>query len=426
MNTDGNPEWREVHENAIVVDLHAHPSLKVALFRRQLTQRHRGTLKIFWPPAMRTDFAKLQTGGVDVLLSAVYVPEAPILKQIPMLRVLRYVKRSVWKALIEPPYFEAVIHSLDDLEAEAARHNRHLSEGQRPVQVITSVEELEERLSQAEPKPIALIHTVEGAHQLQGEKSGKTAEGLGGHGEQEIEEEILTNLQSLFERGVASLTLAHFFPNRVVSPVFPFPEKLLALAKKGILQEHDPTKGLTAIGEKVVEKMLELGMIIDVSHCTPKAREQIYDIVDTHKKQALVMATHVGAYEINPSLYNLENWEIKWIADHGGVVGVIFMNYWLMPHETKLGLNFISRTIAHFIEAAGTESVAAFGSDFDGFTDPPDEIVDASQLHKLTQRLMAERMSTGMRRYGDEAVRNILGRNALRMLREGWGRKRAE
>jgi len=47
---------------------------------------------------------------------------------------------------------------------------------------------------------------------------------------------------------------------------------------------------------------------------------------------ASVIASHVDAYEINPSLYNLQDWEIEWIADHRGVVGVIFMNYWLIGY----------------------------------------------------------------------------------------------
>ena len=96
------------------------------------------------------------------------------------------------------------------------------------------------------------------------------------------------------------------------------------------------------------------------------------------------------------------------------------MNYWLMPHETKLGLNFISRTIEHIVQVGGFGS-AALGSDFDGFTDPPDDLSDASQMHKLTQRLFSEMKSPSQRRYSEDDVRDILGGNALRVLREGWG-----
>jgi membrane dipeptidase len=96
-------------------------------------------------------------------------------------------------------------------------------------------------------------------------------------------------------------------------------------------------------------------------------------------------------------------------------VGVIFMNYWLMPHETRRGLNFIARTIEHFVKVGGIDHVA-IGSDFDGFTDPPDDLKDASVFPKLTQRLIAEE-------WGPEEIAKILGGNILRVLREGWGKE---
>jgi membrane dipeptidase len=244
-------------------------------------------------------------------------------------------------------------------------------------------------LGLGDDRPIGVVHCVEGGHSLDGN---------------------LDNLQRLSDRGVAYMTLAHFFENEIVHPCFPWPE---SVQKFGCFQsDRDVSLGLKPFGEQVVEKMMELGMLIDVSHCTPPARARIYDIVG---KRAPLMATHVGAYEINPSPYNLQDWEIKRIAEGGGVVGVIFMNYWLMPHETKRGINFVARTIDHFAKTGGIDHVS-IGSDFDGFTDPPDDLKDASELPKLTQRLVAEG-------YSQEAIIKIWGANALRVLREGWGKQ---
>jgi membrane dipeptidase len=53
------------------------------------------------------------------------------------------------------------------------------------------------------------------------------------------------------------------------------------------------------------------------------------------------------------------------------------------------------------------------GSDFDGFTDPPDDMKDASELPHLTQRLLSEG-------YSQEMIQKIWGGNALRVFREGW------
>jgi microsomal dipeptidase-like Zn-dependent dipeptidase len=100
------------------------------------------------------------------------------------------------------------------------------------------------------------------------------------------ESEILRNLEELHYRGVASLTLAHFYPNKTVMPTFPYPEFTLPILPQHHVEQLwadiDLTRGLTVTGERVVEKMIELGMLIDVSHCTPVARQRIY-----HKSKPL-------------------------------------------------------------------------------------------------------------------------------------------
>jgi membrane dipeptidase len=160
--------------------------------------------------------------------------------------------------------------------------------------------------------------------------------------------------------------------------------------------------------------MIDLGMLIDVSHCTPTARREIYDIVDASGKQVPLVATHVGAYALDPSPYNLTDDEIRRIARDGGVVGVIFMPYWLMPKESGQGINFISRHIQYLIDTGG-EDVVGLGTDFDGFTTPPDDLDNASQMPRLTQRLVVDGHS-------EARIKKVLGENALRLIRTGWRR----
>ncbi len=123
--------------------------------------------------------------------------------------------------------------------------------------------------------------------------------------------------------------------------------------------------------------MIELGMLIDVSHCTPIARRQIYDIADASGKPVPLLATHVGAYVMDPSPYNLTDEEIRRIARDGGVIGVVFMPYWLMPKESGQGTNFIYRHIQYLVHSGGKDAVG-IGTDFDGFTTPPDDLDNAS------------------------------------------------
>jgi len=389
MSMDKNSDWKKIHYiDSTVVDLHAHPSLKVSLFHRTLTSRFRAS-RSFDPFGVRTDFPKLEQGGLNVLLSTVYAPEQGIFDECRFLNFLRYLMPLTRKKVFSRSYFDVTMGMLDVMEGQVKKATDRQS-GKPLAKMAFSVQELDDILKLRDDRPIAVIHNVEGAHSLDGD---------------------LDNLDRLFDRGVAYLTLAHFYENEAVHPCFPFPE---SVQKFGCFQgDRNPALGLKAFGEQVVEKMIELGMILDITHCTPPARKRIYDIVG-HRLP--IIASHVGAYEVNPSPYNLYDWEIKRIADTGGVVAVIFMNYWLMPHETKRGLNFIARTIRHFVNVGGIEHVA-IGSDFDGFTDPPDDLKDASELPKLTQRLVAEG-------YSREQIVKIWGGNALRVLREGWGKKK--
>jgi len=53
--------------------------------------------------------------------------------------------------------------------------------------------------------------------------------------------------------------------------------------------------------------------------------------------------------------------------------------------------------------------VVALGTDFDGFTDPPDDLQDPSDLPRLSEALLADGFAEG-------EVEKILGGNALRVL----------
>ena len=390
-------DWRRVHyDDSTIVDLHAHPSLKISLFDRVFTAPlHAGGA--FNPFSFRSNYDNLRQGGVDVLLSVIYAPERQIiLREAPVLKALRYVRPKAWHTVFDGSYFDVANRMLDDLE-QAVAGAVDPATGRPQAQIAHSLAELEAILAQGNGRPIALIHCLEGAHSLNSGPGMTT-------------QQLLANLEHFFRRGAAYLTLAHFFENDLVHPCFPWPENI---QKLGFFRsERDVTLGLKPAGEQVVERMVELGMLIDLSHCTPPARARIYDIVG---QRTPLLMTHVGAYLINPDPYNPQDWELKRIADTGGLVGVIFMPYWLAPYARKRGLNAIAQTLRHFVDVAGSDHVG-IGTDFDGFTDPPDDLPDASHLGRLTQRLLAERFTP-------QQIGQIWGGNALRVLRRGWGRQ---
>ena len=415
--------WQDLHKASTVVDLHTHPALKSIILGVNLSSSKRDFLsrmfdKKFWPLSNRVTFPKMDKGGIDVILSTAYILEQQWIDDISLIRWLFKVFRGVRKKLVDPPYFDATNYMLDEMERQIVIYNNILPISfnvacpqyqTRRVRLASSIADLNQGLKVGD---MCVVHSVEGAHSLQGPVAGK----ISGESSPEIEQELLSNLEHFFNRGVAYLTLAHFYPNHVAYPVFPYPEyssKMLDWRKA--TGNWDMNKGLTPMGEKVVEKMLELGILIDLTHCTPNARSKVMEIAAHHHKKNCIIASHMASFDIQRDPINLTNQEIKWIADNGGVIGVILMSYYLSSSNSGLGLKHVENTLNHMINVGGVD-VVGIGSDLDGFTDPPDEIVDMSEMPRLTSYLSA----LG---YTSKQLQGILGGNALRVLREGWGKQ---
>ena len=409
--------WEELHKQSLIFDWHNHGTLKNFLFDRSLDGKDSRFLtklykRAFWPLSERNTLPKMEEGGLNVVLSTSYIPEIEWVDDQKLIKFLKWLYPSVNERVFKPTYFDATNAMMDRMEAEVEKYNE--SEPSKKFRFVKNIQELEECIVDHE---IAMIHSVEGGHSLNGELAKKRVEESTAL-KPLVEDEILKNLEHFYDRGVAYLTLAHFYPNHLVSPVFPYPEYGIKSSNwKQLMAGWDMNKGLTSTGKKVVQAMKDMGMIIDITHCTPKARQQVYKIVGDDLSK--VVASHIGAFSVNPDPLNLEDWEIEWLADHNCLIGIIFMNYWLSPIDSSLGLKYIEKTIDHIINIAG-DQVLAIGTDFDGFTDPPDEITDISELPRLTRYLKSLKSSINTDKYSDNTITNLLGINSLRFILEGW------
>jgi len=364
-----------------IVDIHAHPSLKTSLFGLRWDEPHHAG-SAFNPLSLRCDLPALVAGGIDVLCSAVYVPEHGLLPDCLPLRLGTYLVPHV-RHLIEGDPFRGAMRVLDDFERIVA--------DTRPVQgVAAAVAHSPAALTAHRAAGrLAIVHTLEGAHHLAGDAD---------------------NVARFHARGVAMLTLAHFYPNGVAPPVDGIPP---AQKQLGCFRSpKDLAASLTPLGRAVVEEMLRLGMLIDLTHCTPPARQAVFDLVGT---RAPLVMSHVGAGSVNPDPMNPMPEEVRRIAEGGGVVGVIGMDYWLEGERGRSGrgIEAMVRTMRALADEGGI-GVVALGTDFDGFTDPPDDLPDPAHLPRLVDALLNSRFSAS-------DVERMLGGNALRILREGWG-----
>ena len=408
-------DWRDLHEQSTVVDLHNHAVLKRFLLDRDLSASKTKFLaglfkRAFWPLSQRSTFPLLDKGGMDIVLSTCYIPEREWLDDQSLVKLALALSPEVRKRVFDPFYFDATVNMIDDMEKQITEYNKKVDKSKnRPVCIVKNNNELSQCL---EHKHIAMIHSIEGGHSLQGLDCETSTD-------MKVKEtEILQHLDYFAERGVAYLTLAHFYPNLLAHPVFPYPNYGIKRSNwKHLMGAWDMNVGLSEIGKKVVERMCELKMIIDIAHCTPKARAEVYDIVGD--RQNRVISSHSGVFEINPDPYNLHDWELEWFATHGGVLGIIFMNYWISPVDSPLGIKYIERTLEHAMPPGGS-ALVGIGTDFDGFTDPPDEITDMSELPRITKYLKCLTGKGGKQKYSDEVIAKFLGGNALRVLKEGW------
>jgi membrane dipeptidase len=369
-----------------LADIHAHPAMNAYFWDRDL-RRHYFTGDTFNPLASLTDFPMLMQGDVRLLWSVLHVPESDYFRN-PAIKLLARFTRG-GRTMLRLNAWECMLRMMGEMEWQVARAGGEF-------QVAHSNAELDAALAAGKR---AFVHTVEGGHMI---SAGLAHEDVAGR---------LARVEELSRRGVASITIAHLFRNDLAGHSECIPPEQHQILFWKLDTKVDDSRGLTAAGEAVVRKMAEVRIVPDVTHCSPVSRRQIYQLVGD---RIPIVATHIGVKALNDVPVNLDEEDVRAIAASGGVVGVIFMPYWLEESHPGPGLEAIWRTMKQVNDWSGGEwRHVAIGTDFDGFTDPPDDCDSAADLPRVQELLEAK----GLSRTEVEAV---LGTNARRVLRDGW------
>ena len=209
--------------------------------------------------------------------------------------------------------------------------------------------------------------------------------------------------------------------------------------------KHD---GLNKLGRKIISKMDELGMVIDVSHSSDKTVEDVLDI-----SSMPIMASHSCARALCDIPRNLPDDLIKKIAKRNGYIGVNFfpgflkkniyeqitknieknsrwlkkeikgkeddpdfinnaemkLNKKIVKGIDKVDLKAVVDHIAHIAEIGGINCVG-LGSDFDGISSTPTDLTDVSCYPKLANGLFD-------RGFNEKEIRKIMGLNLFNFLK---------
>ena len=195
----------------------------------------------------------------------------------------------------------------------------------------------------------------------------------------------LSLLEHFAKRGIVYMTLCHNGDNDICD------------SAKGNA-EHG---GLSPFGEKVVQEMNRLGIMVDLSHA---AESSFYDALEVSKKP--IVCSHSSARVLCDHPRNLTDDQMKALARKGGVAQVTMYNGFLRT-EGKATIIDAVEHLNHMVNIMGIEHVG-IGTDFDGDGGVPG-MANASEVINFTRRLLRER-------YSEEQIQMIWGGNFLRVM----------
>lgn len=334
------------------------------------------------------DLARMKKGGLDVQIFSVYTDGS--------------LKNSYAYANRE----------MDSLDAVITRNPDKIVKIYNYAQLLDAVKQ----------HKIAALFGVEGGHMIEND---------------------LNKLGIFYNRGARYLTLTHnTAPSWATSAADE--TTLNPVIGKGLNAEGK--KGLTEFGKQVVQRMNELGMMIDVSHL---GDQSFWDVIQLTNKP--IIASHSSVYSLVPHRRNLKDNQIKAIAKNGGVIQVNFnpgfidssferketaffkkhaaesdsltkagMEEWYMMDflykkyaEESNGMrpvfSMLIDHIEYIIKLVGADYVG-LGSDFDGINITPQQLDDVTSYPLITKALKE-------RGYSKKDITKILGGNLLRVLK---------
>ncbi len=301
---------------------------------------------------------------------------------------------------------------MDSLDAVALRN---------PDKII-KVSNYAEMLRAVQQHKIAAMFGVEGGHMI---------------------EDDLNKLEALYKRGARYLTLTH---NTAPSWATSAADETTPNPTTGKGFNSEGKKGLTKFGILVVQKMNQLGMMIDVSHL---GDQSFWDVIKVTTKP--IIASHSSVYSLVPHRRNLKDDQIKAIAKNGGVIQVnfnpgfidssfdkkeaafitkhkaendslmktgladyyaldyLFHKYVAEANSIRPPLSLLIDHIDYIVKLVGVDYVG-LGSDFDGINLTPQQLDDVTTYPLITKALVEKG-------YSEKDINKILGKNLFRVLK---------
>ncbi len=189
--------------------------------------------------------------------------------------------------------------------------------------------------------------------------------------------------------------------------------------------------GLSGFGREIVAEMNRVGIMCDLSHVGSKTSEEV--ILASNKP---VCYSHCLPSGLKEHPRNKSDEELRFIAEHGGFVGVTMFTPFLKKGPDATIDDYVE-AIAYIVDLVGEDQVG-IGTDFTQGQDKaffdylthdkgyareltqfgkivnPEGIRTVGEFPNLTEALLRNGFS-------EELTRKIMGENWLRVLGEVWG-----
>ena len=199
----------------------------------------------------------------------------------------------------------------------------------------------------------------------------------------------LEALRCLYELGVRAMTLTWSNRNDIADGI----------------NEEATGSGLTLFGKQVVAEMNRLGMLVDVSHISTAG---FWSVIETSTKP--IIATHSNAKSLCSHPRNLNDEQIKALAQNCGLAGITFAGQFLEEDWRNACIESVYKHIDYMLNLIGNDDHIGFGSDFDGISHPPYNIQGVQDYKPLIEYLS--------KYYSDETINKITHQNVINLLQK--------
>lgn len=198
----------------------------------------------------------------------------------------------------------------------------------------------------------------------------------------------ILNVEHFARRGVVYITLCHNGDNAICDSA---------------RRSEGTNGGVSVWGQKVINEMNRLGIMVDLSHAGEKSFYDALEISETP-----IVCSHSNCKALCDVPRNLTDEQLAALARKGGVAQITLYNGFLRNDDQEASIIDAMNHLDHAVDIMGIDCVG-LGTDFDG-DGGVCGIADSSELINFTVQLLR-------RRYSRSDIEKLWGGNWLRVMK---------